>query len=211
MSAGSVGCAAGQMTEVRQRSVTPHLTWSVTCPGDVRYHCSSQYRAVRCEIDVATLAGVGSEAAAPQAVSSGAVVTPEALAAVTRTRGADGYALDTVLEAAGAQISLHAVPAVDARRVWLGVRVPRTGEPACRSRVLVDGAMTDMPPESRVATADGEEVRSIVSVDLLHAIANGGRVVGQTCGHEWVIAPSLGPQIRAFLVRVGEDASLAAP
>ena len=129
MSTGSVGRDAGEMTEVRQRSVTPHLTWSVTCPGDVRYHCSSQYRRVRCQIDVTTIAGAGSESPEPQAVSSGAAVTPEALAAVTRTRSGEGYALDTVLEATGAQLSLHAVLAVDAWRVWLGVHVPLSGSP----------------------------------------------------------------------------------
>ncbi len=160
LAAGSVGCATSEMTDVRQRTATPRLTWSLTCPGGVHYHCSSQHRVVRCEPDMASVVSTGGASTlAPQLVSSGGAVSAEDLAAITRTRTDEGYALDALLDVSGAMLSLHAVPAVDARRVWLGVRIPARREAECRNRVLIDGVVTDMPPHSRVPAAEGEEVR----------------------------------------------------
>ncbi|AKF11683.1 hypothetical protein [Sandaracinus amylolyticus] len=147
-----------------------------------------------------------------QVIGSERGAAPEAIRAVSRVRTEAGWALETTAQLEGARVSLHAVPSADPRRVWWSIRIPTTApDETCSTRVLVDGTRVDLEVVQRHPVVEGQEVRSLVDLDVLTAFATAARVIGQTCGHEWVVGPEAQGRLLGFVERVNEESALSSP
>lgn len=193
-------------------------SWTATCNGR-RYLCgelrtgSNNARQVNCAATEPDRVVVIQREPARSATAGGerpatATATP-ASSDVQRTVR-DGVAYLRVDVAVGStHLLLAAAPARDANRVWFAMRVPGAeGEHrACTTGIILDGTPRPLTLERYDYQAPNEELRFIMTVDELRALATASRVAGRVCDAEWRLDDEARHRLVEFVARFDEEAA----